>query len=1718
MADEQAPPPNQPTGVETRTGREQREQREETQRNAAAEEEGNRDQHRNRRGNKDKASRFTGTVEGMHGNVFQLYEESRKANQFTKTMEALYKYAAVNCDYHRDLKPLFGRTMADAVVPQPSDDPPTNDAGNQVPAASRLYITWKKECELYSERIVALPFSKSHLWQVAWAQSSESVKSKVEATPDYETAREEDNLFWLLTAIKNSTHRFEPTEYRFDALMDAVHAVMTCTQGPNQGTTAYYETMKELIGVLHSYGGQVHQGPAADPGDDDDPIPNGANAQNAFMRDRCHASLLIRNADRQRFGTLVDDLKNNFARGNNQYPTTMDGAHQMLLTYRPPTNQPRKSRDNRGRGGGRGRGDQTEGGRGGRGGQSGSDGGRGGRGNQTTGDNSGRGGRGTPQPGRAFTQHGFSLSQFEHRIKNHFPAGIPDTYILLDSDSTVSIFRNPEFLTEIHDAKHPLILESNGGGHQETRQQGTLAGFGKVWYNPASVANILSLAEVRRVRRVTMDSAVDPAFVVHREDGTSTVFAEHESGLYLHDVLAAPSNPTSPSVTAYSYLHTVADNKSKFTKRQVEAADEARKLYRLLGRPSMDRFLLALNKGQLNNCPLTAEDAKRAEFIYGKDVAFLKGKTTAKPAKEHVPNLPVVALPPEILDLHPNVTLTTDLFYVLGLVFSLSVSRDIHYISCRYIKDRTAGSIKQCLTRDLDLYRKRGFRPSNIHADGEYNPLIRVFDGVKFDICAADDHVPEAERAVRTIKETLRATVHGMPYKRLPRTMVKALVENAALSANQLPHTDGVSDTLSPETIVTGAPKLDYKCLKLEFGTYAQVYDGTSNDTKSRTLGAIALNPTGNANGDYHFMSLITGQLIHRRSWTAVPISDNAISRVEAIALEEGMPLVDEKTTLTEYAPNIAVDEAEYDKDYTPQDKEESPSDLDLTTDAYTDWGESADEDDSDDDDDFETGHHSEYDDEPSTGPTARDTTRTVTVETVPDDEAALDEANAEPKNYAPVRKASVENPTGKEERSEEHQSAEVTPEEGERGDTKATPGKGERTETTTPPSRPGLRPNRTPDYSHRYGFTQNGSTEDEPLDGTPDSALPNTPPVQDEHLRKALFGLIFTQMSAQKGIKKHGQAAWDALKKEFEQFKVMEVLEAMDASSLSTEQKAEALAALSVIKEKRDGKLKGRTVADGRPQRAKYSKEETGSPTISNDALFMNIIINAHEKRDVATADVTGAYLHAHMKDFVLLRFTGWAVDLLCEVNPEYRKYVIYEGRTKVLYVRANKAIYGCVMSGLLWYELFTSELQTLGFELNPYDYCVANATIDGSQCTIGWYVDDTHMSHRDSKVVTWLIDKLEDRFGKMSVTRGKIHDFLGMRITYNNDGTASIIMQGYIDSIIEDSGFTFTKAAPTPCSSSLFSVDTNSPRLDVPTSDAFHRTVARLIYLATRTRTDILLALGFLCGRVRAPTEQDRKKLHRLLAYLWGTKNMQLILGADSLHQLFTWVDASFAPHEDMRSHTGGVLSFGRGGLICKSGKQKINTKSSTEAELVGASDYLPNSIYAKLYMEAQGYPIDKNTFYQDNMSTMNMESNGKASAGRRSRHIHIRYFFITDHAKRGEIHITHCPTEAMLADFLTKPLQGSLFRKFRAVLLGHAHIRTLSAQPRPDQHEERVGTQNSTSSPAHANHQPDSLPPRTWANVASAPPASPVPRAPRALAPPHSSTRSHSSTSIL
>ena len=172
--------------------------------------------------------------------------------------------------------------------------------------------------------------------------------------------------------------------------------------------------------------------------------------------------------------------------------------------------------------------------------------------------------------------------------------------------------------------------------------------------------------------------------------------------------------------------------------------------------------------------------------------------------------------------------------------------------------------------------------------------------------------------------------------------------------------------------------------------------------------------------------------------------------------------------------------------------------------------------------------------------------------------------------------------------------------------------------------------------------------------------------------------------------------------------------------------------------------------------------------------------------------------------------------------------------------------------------------------------------------------------------------------------------------------------------------------------------------------------------------------------------------------MRYLCGTKELPLILSADSTNIVKWWVDGSYGIHPDARRQTGGTASLGRGSFISTSIKQRLNTRSSTETELVAADDMMPHLFWTSYFLECQGYNINSTIMYQDNQSTILLENNGRASSSKRTKHLNIRYFFITDRIKKGDFHIGYCLTNNMVADLFAKPLQGKKFLRFRKVIM--------------------------------------------------------------------------------
>ena len=461
--------------------------------------------------------------------------------------------------------------------------------------------------------------------------------------------------------------------------------------------------------------------------------------------------------------------------------------------------------------------------------------------------------------------------------------------------------------------------------------------------------------------------------------------------------------------------------------------------------------------------------------------------------------------------------------------------------------------------------------------------------------------------------------------------------------------------------------------------------------------------------------------------------------------------------------------------------------------------------------------------------------------------------------------------------------------------------------------------------------------------------------------------------------------------------------------------------------------KLKARLVAGGHMQdRSLY--DDVSSPTVSTTEAFIVASIAASEGRAVATLDIGGAYLNADITEQeVLMKLDPIVAAILVKLRPDYESFMQPDG---TIVVKLDKALYGCVESAKLWYQNLSGTLISMGFERNPLDICVFNRTDEsGKQCTIVVHVDDLMITCKNEATIDKVIADLTERYKDVTVKRGSVHSYVGITFDFTAKGRVKLTMDGYVRDTLRL--YEVQGKAATPAGENLYKIDTNSLALDADRVTEFHSRVAKILYLAKRVRPDLLTATIFLATRVQSPTEDDWSKLNRLLKYLNATPGLGLVIEPDTVLNVSAYVDAAYGVHADGKSHTGSIITLGKGAVYVKSSKQKLVSKSSTEAELIALSDSSSQVIWTKNFIAAQGHSERPATVYQDNMSTIAMADKGR-STSERTKHIHVRYFFIKDAVERGEIKIVYKPTGQMVADLLTKPLQGEQFRRLRALLL--------------------------------------------------------------------------------
>ncbi len=276
-------------------------------------------------------------------------------------------------------------------------------------------------------------------------------------------------------------------------------------------------------------------------------------------------------------------------------------------------------------------------------------------------------------------------------------------------------------------------------------------------------------------------------------------------------------------------------------------------------------------------------------------------------------------------------------------------------------------------------------------------------------------------------------------------------------------------------------------------------------------------------------------------------------------------------------------------------------------------------------------------------------------------------------------------------------------------------------------------------------------------------------------------------------------------------QLHIMDTWTAMDPAKLTREDRMKALSSLLFLKEKQTGKIKGRACVNGAPQWAYIPKEEAASPTVSMESTFIAVTIAAHKKSSTLLGHpkCVREYGRQQRRTYGTKKRAGGE---MIQIAPQvYRKYVTVDRReTKVLYVKLQKALYGLMQASLLFYRKLCKELEEYRLTINPYDPCVANMiTQDGKQLTVIWHVASLMASCKVDLELTTLSCYLANMYGpNVTMHTGRKHNYLGMDLEFNEDGTLNVSMITYLKNVIADFPEVIQGGEATPAYNHLFQI----------------------------------------------------------------------------------------------------------------------------------------------------------------------------------------------------------------------------------------------------------------------------------------------------------------------
>jgi len=1211
--------------------------------------------------------------------------------------------------------------------------------------------------------------------------------------------------------------------------------------------------------------------------------------------------------------------------------------------------------------------------------------------------------------------------------------------LMLDTGSTVHVVNDKILLSDMSiDPKKEIVIHGINSNPTRTHTKGTFSIFGDAYFVSDLPFCILSYSRLSKLMKNTGGnikySSDSDSFII--SFNSHSLSFKRDKNLYLcHVTYSYLSSLVVNYVSSAHQCQSIVDNYAFPSKaRTIKIADSgefisqerranavaARKVHEMLGHPSDSVLGPALDNGVYRNLSLTSQALADAEKVLGRCTGCDLGKFT-RPSDKTSVSPPIVKIAS---------MLHMDIYFCTG-----DADRKEPYLVCVtesggmlysiHLESKSAQKLLDgimSIVYDLHSY---GHQVDTIRTDREavFVSLSQILSavGIHMEFASPDQHEKKAERMIRVIKERIRCILHSLLYT-LPRSMYKYLNEFVVSCINMVPNTQ--SGNQSPYGLITKKIIDAPLSLKARFGEFVMCRvptPSTSQSFEARAEFGIVIGRDLSMKGSIKVFLLHSNEVVTRYAFNVIPPTQDLIRIVNDLAAKSSsVNIVNDPLFASNVVDPISLCDINA---YVPS----RVGSLTIPTRPIIEI--------------------------PNTAPLPPPVENNAATLLLPNHISSSLSNNNNTSNNNDATSSFLTPPPAVLDvlsSSPPHQLQSDY-----RGDVVI--GNSDAMMDTV---------------SFSPTLNQHDVSIDDPSVIVTPSPLPtpSTTPTYSLRSRDALSnwktrkthddGYVCFNLTIKKAEKLFPKSDCDKANKS-ELVQLMEMgafapLSARDYRRLfdkkKNPKKFRILPCHMFLKAKYNAsgkfdKLKSRLVAGGNMQEELDDFERT-SPTAQISSLLTVAGIAAKYAYHVVTADVKGAYLNASLPtdNQHLMRFPSSLVNLLIELDPTMKDCVLPDG---TIVVKLVKALYGLQESARLWYETIASTLvNDLKFSRSDADGCifVCGNPRDGNHSIIVLYVDDLFICCQHKKDIERILSSITRKYKDLNVCSNMSSiSYLGMEFKFDmNNHCVSINQSGYVGKILES--YPNLGTSTSPATNDLLIQDTDESNhhdgnvaLSVQDQKQYVSLLMKLMYLAKRSRPDILMPISYLATKSHGATVNDFNKLFRVLKYVNGTKELGLTLAPSSL-ELNCFIDASFAIHSDAKSHTGIVVSLG-GDVISPvavfSKKQSLTTKSSFEAELVALDEGVTTLVWFQRLMDDLSYSILPSIIYQDNQSTIHVARHG-TNGSRRTRHINVRYFYVKEHLDTGKSIVKYLPTNDMIADLLTKPFTGSRFRELRNKLL--------------------------------------------------------------------------------